>query len=655
MRTELSLHPEEDTPWLIYYARWSKHEQATGDSQRRQDQRAQKYASDQGLVFKECIRDDGLSAFSGAHRNKGGMAGLLQRAEAGEIPKGSVIFVEDIDRLSRESMLTALDMILLGFLKRGIKIATPDCTYDEQSISNGAIWRLIGKLENAHSESKKKSLRLKSVCEDKRQRMRRNEHVSQRMPAWLKMENGVAVVIPEARAAIEMIFSLMPTLGQTRLVTKLNAESPWMPPGRKGRRSAGWRKSYIFKILTSRAVIGEFQPHVLVAGKRVPSGEAISAYYPAVIAPEVFRAVQEIIKSNKGSGGRTGRANNIFKNVVHCAYCGGSMAFIDKGPLPKGGRYLVCDNGRRGVRNEGRPVCSSYSIRYNEVQDTVLENCRRLAPAMILPDPKHQAILCKNIRTKQRALENEHKELASKIERGTQLSLEKQHPTALAELNKQLHVHGVRLTEIESERGQLVRQLVEAERDSRSFAIWQKDLSRLSEFIRAEDAVEARMQLQRHIKDLIQRVDIYAVGHFAEYEPQRRQRIATPNKVASPSQSRAYRSAKGALHDDKGDAIGEFVNAILDSNKLTKDEKKDLQQFAKFVLARRMSKEGRFIRVYFRTGSVVNLVPTGSIASGVRLENTGANPKWASISPDLSDLWEEYRAAQYRARRKSAA
>ena len=46
--------------------------------------------------------------------------------------------------------------------------------------------------------------------------------------------------------------------------------------------SKGWQMSYVSKILTNRAVVGEYQPHTKTGGRRVPVGEPISDYFPAV-------------------------------------------------------------------------------------------------------------------------------------------------------------------------------------------------------------------------------------------------------------------------------------------------------------------------------------------------------------------------------------
>src|SRR5204863_5212253 len=105
------------------------------------------------------------------------------------------------------------------------------------------------------------------------------------------------------------------------------------------------------KILSYRAVIGEYQPHSRTGGSRQPVGEPITDYFPAIIQPDLFHAVQAKLEANRGKGGRIDKAKNVFTHLVKCAYCGGPLTLVDKGKGPKGHAYLICDNGRRRVRD----------------------------------------------------------------------------------------------------------------------------------------------------------------------------------------------------------------------------------------------------------------------------------------------------------------
>ena len=69
-----------------------------------------------------------------------------------------------------------------------------------------------------------------------------------------------------------------------------------------------------------------------------------------------------------------------------------------------------------------------------------------------------------------------------------------------------------------------------------------------------------------------------------------------------------------------------------------------LRGFLEYLTERRMGKDGRFYRVQFKTGAVMDLVPPGSIASGMELVTIDVRRKqgWRFVTPDLDKLWREY-------------
>lgn len=55
-----------------------------------------------------------------------------------------------------------------------------------------------------------------------------------------------------------------------------------------------------------------------------------------------------------------------------------------------------------------------------------------------------------------------------------------------------------------------------------------------------------------------------------------------------------------------------------------------------------MTGRGRFVRVHFKSGSVVDLVPEGRLADGMKLVQDGRRKSgWRFVSPDLDRLWRE--------------
>ena len=116
-------------PLLISYIRVSTPEQAEGYSEARQTKRAEDWAKAKGLNAEDWAKskglnlrryaDRGVSGYSGANRKKGALSILLKEIEAGKIPKGSILAVENLDRLSREHPFNSFDLIKT-ILKKGI-------------------------------------------------------------------------------------------------------------------------------------------------------------------------------------------------------------------------------------------------------------------------------------------------------------------------------------------------------------------------------------------------------------------------------------------------------------------------------------------------------------------------------------------------------
>jgi hypothetical protein len=59
------------------------------------------------------------------------------------------------------------------------------------------------------------------------------------------------------------------------------------------------------------------------------------------------------------------------------------------------------------------------------------------------------------------------------------------------------------------------------------------------------------------------------------------------------------------------------------SAKMVKNKK--FHAFVRYVLKRRATKEGRFLRVQLKSGAWVDLAPEGSLASGMKLRRKAAH------------------------------
>jgi hypothetical protein len=189
-------------------------------------------------------------------------------------------------------------------------------------------------------------------------------------------------------------------------------------------KPGGWRKSFINKLLyNNRELIGEYQPHNKVNGKRVPIGDPIPNYYPNAIPEKLYYEVQEAIEKNSkspgrgGGGGSNDKGRNLFPYLAKCGICGASMRYLNKGHGSKGGEYLRCDNSHRKVKDEnGKSRCSAIAIRYNEFVDLVLDNFKELDITRLFPDDEEVKSQKKEVDDNIIVINGKISDLESKIE-----------------------------------------------------------------------------------------------------------------------------------------------------------------------------------------------------------------------------------------------
>ena len=362
------------------YLRMSRPEQIKGDSLRRQLEASREYATKHGLTLNETMQDLGVSAFRGKNRTEGTLSTFLDLIRDGEIPSGSVLLVENLDRLSREQVTTAL-RLFLSIIDAGVSIVTLS---DGQVYSKAEVDRDFTKLlmsivymARAHDESAMKSARLVESWKAKRARAQADPRVklTGSIPGWLTINKArTEFRVREDRAAIvrRLFEECLSGIGSRMCAWRLNEEGV-IPFG----RAKGWRNTSIRQILTSEAVIGRFQPGVMKDGVRVPEGPPIEGYFPAIVPEDLFfRAQKAMTGRRKGSAGRDrGTFTNLFRGIVRCGHCGGPMYYHTSGGLPEGQGWLQCDIARRRVRKDGQLVCSHLKTHHYETLENYVLAC----------------------------------------------------------------------------------------------------------------------------------------------------------------------------------------------------------------------------------------------------------------------------------------
>lgn len=365
------------------YARFSTSEQMDGRSLKRQEEAAKAYCARHGLTLDgRTFTDLGMSAHHGANATHGELGDFLELVKDGRIPKGSVLIVENTDRLSRLPPDEAT-AIIMAIVKAGVDVATtsPEQRYTAANIHQTGTWIPLQVAQClAYEESKKKGERVADAWEDKRGTAG-SVKLTKKGPAWLRItaDRRGWVVIEEKAAWVKRMFALAAEgCGVATIAGKLHRECP------EGLTGRGWQPSYIRSILRSRAVLGEYQPHVGTCAKRgrkatrKPAGDPVPGYFPAVIEEAEFYRVQQALDGRKRGGGRAAGTPNLFNGILYDALDGRRVVAA----AANGRRVLVSSGALRKV-----PGSQFRSIRYDVFEREVLSRLAELRPADVLGQP----------------------------------------------------------------------------------------------------------------------------------------------------------------------------------------------------------------------------------------------------------------------------
>jgi DNA invertase Pin-like site-specific DNA recombinase len=366
-------------PKAYSYLRFSTPEQAHGDSQRRQEELAKRYAEENGLELDAelTFKDLGVSAYRGANAETGRLGDFQRAVDEGLVAKGSFLLVESLDRISRSAARKAL-RVLEDIIERGITVVTLSDrrVYDVSSLDSDPTSLLMSVLifMRANEESVTKSRRVKAAYDNKRKVARSGnaeKPFTRRLPAWIRWNEDAKAfeLIPERARVIQEMFELAEAgFGKDAIARSLNAKGV-QPFG----KAKFWHRSYVEKVLTNPACIGAFVPKVreYIDGKQIRKPEEpIKNYFPAVVSEEIF-SNQAVLSHTKAPRGRhsNGSISSIFQGLGTCGLCGSSFIRVSKGKYV----YLVCSKA------SAKGGCEYRSIPYIEAEDAIRRNIKVIA------------------------------------------------------------------------------------------------------------------------------------------------------------------------------------------------------------------------------------------------------------------------------------
>ncbi len=484
------------------YVRFSDPAQAAGDSLRRQtDGSAEAFCERQGVRLDTSLKmhDKGVSAFRGKHRgDKHALGKFLDLARRGRVPAGSFLIIENLDRLSREEIWSALELVT-ELLKLGINIVQLMPVEQIISKTSGPMVAMMAimELNRGHSESAAKSKRVGEAWDQRRVKARGGAILTRKLPLWVKEEAGKLVEIPERADAVRRIFELSGAgYGLNRILKKLNEEGvpAFGPSGR-------WSVSYIDLILKDRRAVGELQPRTKKkaagdkddkGGVNRPDGEPIADYFPAVVTEQQWhRARAGSIQRDRGRG-RPMKDINLFGGLMREAGTGESYVV----GLESGGaghkRYRVI---RSTSYRKGLGSARSFPLAIFEA--AVLSLLKEINPAEVLGQEDAGAAEAMDLSARLTVVDESIRAIEADLDE-----------------NGDSPTQTKRLRAREDERRAIVERQNELDRAAAlpMAEAWGEALTLLDALASAPDPEDARIRLRAAVKRVIDVMTILVVG-----------------------------------------------------------------------------------------------------------------------------------------------
>lgn len=324
------------------YIRYSTRRQGADDkdSVTRQKASIRAIAARHGVEVPEenFFYENGVSAYTGENSKTGKLKDLIDQIENLSIAPGDFVFVESIDRLSRQRLLQAKDLVY-GILKKGVILVTTMDGYiyklheDQADIMKQDIMLTVIS-SRAHEESLTKSNRRKSAWKKAKTEAEETGIVfnKNRLPYGVIFDENTntLVIDKKAQEEIEFILENLKREGVTSTIKKANAFA-----------AINWTQARVKDIFDTKYVLGYFMSQTKIDGKMVLD-KHIENYYPKIVSASLFLEAKEAMtnrKVKKLQGRVTQNNANIFRHSCFCERCGKSLVFMNN-YNSKGSRYF---------------------------------------------------------------------------------------------------------------------------------------------------------------------------------------------------------------------------------------------------------------------------------------------------------------------------
>lgn len=436
------------TKRLYSYVRWSTDKQSGNTSLDRQTDKAKAFAALHSLEYVQ-ILDAGISAFRGKNTTQGALAGFIEAVKAGAIPNDSYLYVENLDRLTRQDVMTALNLFT-GLLSLGLTIVTgmDGKIYSQDSVKNNVtdLMMSLFLFSRANEESLTKQKRAHETALKLIDRHRAGLPVNIKSagsaPWWIDASMGTYEAVkphPVHWSAAQKAVSLMLGGWGCFRVASYLTDHPDRYPAPRGNRGKGkkrdpsWSVANLKNMRNNRALYGEKE--ITIDGVT----HRLSNYFPAVCTQTEFARLQDIACNNRHKVGEVRQTITLLSGLglLRCGHCGGAMVFFTKG----GRIRYVCETGKNKTSD-----CRVWSVSGGLVERCLLPPLIRGYMDLMMGKQGKREDLTKAIEAKREELEgieNQITNITSAITMGGNI------PALVASLQRLEHTKSGVLVELE--------------------------------------------------------------------------------------------------------------------------------------------------------------------------------------------------------------
>lgn len=332
---------------VIQYVRWSSKRQEKGDSLERQQADCRTFALNKGWTIVEEVIDKGRSAWTGDHLNSGNLGKLADRIRGGELPSGTIILVEKLDRLSRlppkKTRRWLEDMTEAGAI---FATVSPDKLYDAASFDGNNLMDFLevlmgAKAANDYSENLSHKV---GASWGRKIALEKGPLITRKVPGWIDVDKAGVMSLNHHHHTVRRIYQLAADgLGVRAINKKFNDEGvpAW------GRVDA-WNPSNVRHVLVTPSVEGDYLSGGVNPHRVKNPGVFHPGYYPRAVPADLVAKARAKMAGRMLTGGReSSKAVNLFSGLIICDRCESRMYLRS---LPNGSRVYQCSNAnqRRG-------------------------------------------------------------------------------------------------------------------------------------------------------------------------------------------------------------------------------------------------------------------------------------------------------------------